>query len=585
MDDSSSIDGWLLPGTSDSQGELLAMEEALFRATTHLQVTLDSIGDAVITTDADGLIDTMNPVAEDLTGWSQSEAKGLPLLQVFQVVEAACPLPQDLTPYDDMNRNPTYGAVHHSLLLCQDGREFAIQETLSPILDREGRVSGAVLVFHDISQTQELTQQLSFQASHDLLTRLPNRSEFERRLERALRSACTDGVRHALCYLDLDQFKIINDMCGHVAGDEMLVQITTLLQSQIRSADTLARLGGDEFGILLSNCPTDKARQIAENLRQSIQNFRFEWNGESYSIGVSIGLVGIDQESPGLRELLSAADTSCFAAKDRGRNHVQVYQPDDIELTRHQGEMQWVQRISRALEEDRFCLYYQSITPVADRMAEGDHFEILLRMVDETGQLVPPMTFIPAAERYNLMPAIDRWVISTAFALLSGSSTRRQCPAGLCAINLSGASLTSDSLLDFILAQFALHSVKPESICFEITETAAIGNSIKAIQFMTKLKQQGCRFALDDFGSGLSSFAYLKTLPVDYLKIDGTFVKDIVNDPIHCAMVESIHHIGHLMGIKTIAEFVESDTIMQKLRSIGVDYAQGYAVARPQPLL
>lgn len=430
----------------------------------------------------------------------------------------------------------------------------------------------------------EATSRLSYQASHDALTGLPNRREFELRMERALSSAREQGLVHTLCYLDLDQFKVVNDTCGHVAGDELLRQIAALLQARLRDRDTLARLGGDEFGVLLQSCSLEQAQPIAELLQTLVKEYRFAWQDKSFSIGVSIGLVPISGESEGLSNLLRYADAACYAAKDRGRNRVHVYKAEDAELLKRQGEMQWVTRITRALEENRMRLYVQPILSLAPHAEADRHYEMLLRMLDDDGEIVLPMAFIPAAERYNLMTAIDRWVIGAAFSVFHQLFPQAADGQSLCTINLSGQSLCDEKFLDLIERQFILNKVPYSAICFEITETAAITNLTEAIHFIHTLKEKGCKFSLDDFGSGLSSFTYLKNLPVDFLKIDGAFVKDMESDPMDRAMVESINHIGHVMGLKTIAEFVESEWIHERLKLIGVDYVQGNWLIEPQPL-
>ncbi len=448
------------------------------------------------------------------------------------------------------------------------------------------RMTAALKMSHENLQERidEATSRLSYQASHDALTGLPNRREFEIRLERALISAREQNEAHTLCYLDLDQFKIVNDTSGHIAGDELLRQLATLLQARLRDRDTLARLGGDEFGVLLLNCNLEQAHPIADVLRQQVKDFRFVWHDNSFSIGVSIGLVAITAESEGLSGLLSYADAACYEAKDRGRNRVHVYKAEDAELVKRQGEMQWVTLITRALEENRMRLYVQPILPLYPHSGADTHFEILLRMLDDDGEVVLPMAFIPAAERYNLMPSIDRWVVGatlSAFPLLFPKAYDGQ---SVCTINLSGHSLCDEKFLDFIERQFNINHVPYAAICFEITETAAITNLTDAIRFIHALKLKGCKFSLDDFGSGLSSFTYLKNLPVDYLKIDGAFVQDMATDPMDCAMVESINHIGHILGLKTIAEYVESEMIHDHLKRIGVDYVQGNWLIEPQPL-
>ncbi len=433
---------------------------------------------------------------------------------------------------------------------------------------------------------KQAEQAIRHMAYHDALTDLVNRREFEHRLEQAITSAKERELEHALLYLDLDQFKIINDTCGHVAGDDLLRQLAVLFQEHVRENDTLARLGGDEFGILLESCPLDRAEQIAENLRQAINNYRFVWRDKPFGLSMSIGLVAISSASQTIDEIHSAADMACYAAKDLGRNRVHIYREGDRELARRHGDMQWASRIQEALEQGRFTLYCQSIVPLDPNIESVRNFECLLRLNDESGNLVNPGAFIPAAEHYNLMPALDRWVIDATFSYLDSITNGNGGTDGLgtCFINLSGVSLNEDSFFPFIHNQLRRHQLSPHTICFEITETAAISNLSRAVEFIKEIKGEGCKFALDDFGAGLSSFSYLRTIPVDFLKIDGRFVQNMMVDSMDSAIVAAINFIGDVAGVKTIAESVENKETQRKLQSIGVDYAQGYGIERPRPL-
>ena len=555
-------------------------EEALFREKESAQITLQSIGDGVVTTDAECRVEYLNPVAEDLTGWKLDDASGRPIDEIFRGFhEETCePLENPLAVAIRINR--PHKSVRPTLLIRRDGNELYIESTAAPIRSDAGRVSGGVLVFHDVSESRELNRRLSYHASHDMLTGLVNRREFEGRLELGLKNARSREAQYALCYMDLDQFKIVNDSCGHSAGDAMLGQLGALLKSKIRWRDTLARLGGDEFGVLLENCTIDEAIQTAENLLEAVQDFRFVWEDRSFRVGASIGVVPITPETASIAELLTAADSACAAAKEAGRNRVHTYQVNDIDLMRRRREMQWAARINTALEEDRFELFRMTIMPLQEHTT-GAHYELLLRMKDEQGQMVRPDVFINAAERYGITPQIDRWVIENAFRWLVSEADERKRLA-MCSINLSGQSLGDEKFLPFVIDQFDRSGLDATKICFEITETAAIASFSQANRFIQSLKELGCKFALDDFGTGLSSFGYLKHFPVDFLKIDGSFVKEILHDPIDREMVRSINEIGHLTGKQTIAEFAENDEIVDMLRGIGVDFAQGYAIDEPQ---
>jgi diguanylate cyclase (GGDEF)-like protein/PAS domain S-box-containing protein len=558
-------------------------EAELIEAKRFTEVTLHSIGDAVITTDAEGVIQYLNPVAEKLTGWRAEEAQGQPMHNVFRIIREA-----DREPVPDvvvrcLKEGQAIGLGNHTILISRNGREYAIQDSAAPICSPDGNLLGVVVVFSDITETRRIAKQMIHEASHDALTGLVNRREFERRLQRSLETVRTDRVEHTLCYLDLDQFKVINDTHGHVAGDELLRQLASLLHKKVRKRDTLARLGGDEFGVLMEHCHLDEGRRVANTLRDAVEGFRFGWEDKTFRIGVSIGLAPITEATETVANALSQADSACYAAKDRGRNRTHVYSLEDTEFVRRSGEMECVRQINQALEESRYCLYYQPIVAIEPEREEQGRYEILLRMVNEKGTLVLPAEFLPAAERYHVARKLDQWVIATIFDWL-----RRHPNAlhnlSMCSINQSGHSLGDTAFLEYVNREFEKTGIPGSKICFEITETAAIANLANAGRLITDLKRRGCKFALDDFGSGLCSFAYLRTLPIDFLKIDGVFIKSIVDNPVDFAMVKSINDMGHALGKRTVAEFVETQAILDKLREIGVDYAQGYAISQPRAL-
>jgi diguanylate cyclase (GGDEF)-like protein/PAS domain S-box-containing protein len=552
-------------------------ERALKQEKERAQITLASLGEAVISTNAYGHIDFMNAVAGDMTGWSLEEALGKTFSEV-------CPILLDEQAETEMdfvaaclNEMRSKIPLEPVILVGRQGN-LPVELSVSPIMSGHNVVQGVVAVLRDVSHTHEMARQMTWQATHDTLTGLVNRKEFERQVQEFISYSREQGSSSALLYLDLDQFKIVNDTCGHSAGDELLRQISQLLLQRVRQSDTLARLGGDEFGVILHGCDLRQAKEVADKIIEAISNFRFAWQDKFFDVGVSIGMVMLDRETLSVATALSAADVACYAAKDAGRNRSHVYQPNDAELARRHGEMQWVSRIRHALEENRFVLCVQRI-----RNLRGDGYdlhEVLIRMLDEHGNLVPPGSFISSAERYGLMPDIDRWVIDRAFkALASGTDWLKSV-----SINLSGLSLTRQGMNQYIAECQTRYSVDASRVCFEITETAAIANLTRAIAFIHDLKSRGFKFALDDFGSGLSSFSYLKNLPVDYLKIDGSFVYDMCADPIDLAMVQAINGIGHTMGIRTIAEYVNDDATLAALKNMGVDYAQGYFISQPAML-
>ena len=575
-------------GTLTDITERKKAETAVFQAKERAQVTLQSIGDAVITTDSEGRIDYMNPVAESLTGWENRDAQNRLIGDVMSVVDDATREITESPVMRCLREGQMLGLAEHTVMVNRRGQEIAIQDSAAPIRDRAGNLIGAVMVFHDVSKERRLHRALRYQASHDALTGLINRREFENRLTAAVEDARQDSeARHALLYLDLDQFKLVNDTCGHPAGDQLLKQITGVLQSRVRGGDTLARLGGDEFGILLQDCSLDQSLRVADTLRQAIRDYRFVWQDGVLAVGVSIGIVGITSETPTVANVMSAADVACYSAKDSGRNRVQLYKPDHVP-ERHR-EMHWVSKLTRACEDRSFELFYQPIVSIVQKDAAGgaapaerEHFELMLRLRDESGALIAPAEFIPAAERYNVMPSIDRWVVRQALERWVHRAGSGNKPFTI-AVNLSGTSLNDERFLEFLINELSQQPLAPGAICFEITETAAIANLSNVVYFMRELKSRGCHFALDDFGSGLSSFMYLKTLPVDYLKIDGQFVENIVRDPVDRSMVEAISQVGKAMGIATIAERVESQAVLDVLSRLGIEFAQGFHIAEPRP--
>jgi len=555
-------------------------ETRVFEEKERAQITLQSIGDGVITTDADGNVDYINPVAQDLTGWDVRSAKGTCVTEIMMIVNEHTRATVENPVIRCLKEGRVVTLAENSILITRDGEEVPIQDSAAPIRDRIGNIIGSVMVFHDVSKETRLFRQLSYQASHDSLTGLVNRREFENHLIGALERIRDSGEdTHALLYVDLDQFKVINDTFGHMAGDALLRQLTELIQASIRSTDVLARLGGDEFGILLERCDEERAVEVAESIRGSIEGYRFEWQDSFTTVRCSIGVVLVTSDNADVASVMSSADVACYSAKDMGRNQIHLYRDSDASM-RHE-EMKWVSRITSAVEENRLELFFQPIIGIGDGPGkERGHYELLLRMRDENGELVGPDQFIPSAERYNLMSTLDRWVIHEALSKLADRSAECEARYTL-AINLSGTSLSEDRFLDFVIDELEKQDLPSGAICFEITETAAISNLSRVVHFMQTLKKLGCKFSLDDFGSGLSSFTYLKNLPVDYLKIDGQFIRNVAEDSVDESMVKAIREVGHAMGIETIAERVETKQVLEKLGALGVEFAQGYYIARP----
>lgn len=565
----------------DAFNDMLSMVEyqntALIIAKDHYLALYDDNPTMVFNLSMDGTILTVNRFGAKQLDLTSDELQG-------------CSIYDFIHPEDRVAAKMLFNACieaphkvhkHELRKVCRDGGVLWVRET-ARLVSNVNQQNNLLLVCEDVTENRKLAEKIAYQASHDALTGLVNRSEFDSILQQEVKHANSEDSEHVLCYLDLDQFKVVNDTSGHLAGDELLRQLGEVLSLHIRKGDLLARLGGDEFGILMRFCTLGGAFNACEKLRNVVRDFQFAWEDRSFSVGVSIGISSINHSTGNAVEVLKEADAACYAAKEKGRNRVHVFRPDDEELASRQGEMQWVEKIRQGIDENRFVLYGQLIVPISE-CEEGLHFETLVRYQDEQGNTIPPGAFLPAAERYNMASALDKWVINNLFEWLANHADCLE-KFSLCSVNLSGLSMSDESMLGFITDTFERYSIPTNKICFEITETAAIGNLTYATKFINHLRELGCSFSLDDFGSGLSSFAYLKNLPVDYLKIDGLFVKDILDDKVDLAMVRSINEVGHVMGKKTIAEFVENKQIFDLLNELGVDYAQGYGIAKPVPL-
>jgi diguanylate cyclase (GGDEF)-like protein len=567
-----------------------------------IENTLQTIKDAVIVLNTAGQIELMNAAAEQLTGWQFSSEVPTSIDAIFHDFDSAFWGNGQLTKGQlttDQLADP-----RQILLTVRDGRELWIEYSTIPVHNHQYEQTNTILVFREFCPTSPVSQISSRKDDINPLTGLMNRYCFAEYLEKALACAVSADTEHTLCQLDLDRFKIINETCGHAAGDEFLRQVSTILQRRVRKSDILAYLEGDKFALILYHCSLEQAHHVLESLREDIYNFRFVWKDEIFRLSISVGAILLGADHHCSSQALSAASSACHTAKNHGRNRIHFLGTNDVEVKTQQGETQWVLKILKALEENQFRLYHQSIIPLISFNAGGTHrkinCEVLIRLLDESNQVIPPGNFLPAAEKYGLMPMIDRWVIQNLFQYLAAkinelrSSEPVSSPKDKVAdhslldcfytVNLSGASLNDDQFLDYVQEQFQLFSIPPEIICFEITETIAISSFSKAIQFIQQLKDIGCHFALDDFGSGMSSFGYLQQLPVDYLKIDGMFIKEILNSQTACEIVEAINRIAHVMGIQTVAEWVENDQMLTKVKHLGIDYAQGFGIAMPQPL-
>jgi len=546
--------------------------------------TLQSINEGVITTDKRGRIDYMNEAAERLTGNTSLQGVGHGFDEIVSLVDEsdrkslADPVRQCLASGTRVNLG------RKAVLLARGtGEEYSIELSVSPLKNPQQEVTGAVIVLHDVSEQRGLARQMSYQASHDALTGLVNRREFEGRLQEALEAAHSSNSSHVLCYLDLDRFKVVNDSCGHVAGDNMLREVAGLLKDAVRDSDTVGRIGGDEFAMLLIGCPLEKARQIADDVCRAVTDYRFVWKDKIFNIEVSIGLVEIGHESGTVEEVMGAADSACYVAKQRG-GHVHVYSAHDEAVARHRGDIHWLQKLQVALKENRFELYSQPIVPANAQVVDGPALEVLVRLKDENGQDVSPSEFLRAAERYRLMSLVDRWVVQTTLAALGRGALRVPADRSV-AINISGQTLGDTQFLEFVVDCFDRTGVTPSQICFEVTENSVISNIEHARRFIGVLHGMGCKFALDDFGRGLGSFSNLKNLTMDFLKIDGSFMRNLARDTVNQAMVAAMIKLARTLNFKVVAEQVEDEAALETVRKMGIDFVQGFVIGRPQPLL
>jgi len=554
-------------------------EKQLFFEKELAQTTLHSIGDGVITVDKNYTVQTINPVAEILTDVKSKDVIGENILSVYNEENSK----QKSEINNHLINNNTERSLFDFTLTKKDGEKYEVEHSITPIIDQTKNVLGAVIILRDVTKVRTMEKRLSYQASHDALTGLINRREFEVRIKQTLRNAQIENTVHSICFLDLDKFKIINDTSGHAAGDEFLKQVSNTIQSLLRQTDVLARLGGDEFGIILNSCSIEKAETICNQIIKKIRTTRFIWGENAFETGASIGIVPVTKHTASVSEIMGSVDAACYEAKNKGRNCTQIFQPDDSDFVNHQIQTSWLQKIKNAINDNDFELYFQELHSINSEKPGIKSIELLIRLNDEK-KVISPDSFIPTAERYNLMPIIDAWVIENTFEFIKKYREKHNSEIKV-SINLSGQSFSEDAILELITNKLKEdNQICKELVCFEITETATIANMSKAIKFIAQIKKMGCTFSLDDFGSGLSSFSYLKNMDVDNLKIDGVFIRDIHIDPTNRVFVESIHNISKIMGIETTAEYVENKEILNCIKSIGIDYAQGYHFAKPAPV-
>jgi diguanylate cyclase (GGDEF)-like protein/PAS domain S-box-containing protein len=583
-------------GSFDSSGDLNKMIGSLVNIhsekTNRIQLqqekdkaiaTLNSIVDAVITTDAEGIVEYENTAAERLTGVSRNDTQGKQIDKVISFYEEHSMNDIDNPVLACLETGERMNQKIYADMLDKDGTRYTVQVMATPLVRKDGKIFGAVLVLNDVTNIRVLSRRLKYQASHDILTKLINRSEFEKRVNAAITIAGSYEGNSAVLYIDLDRFKLINDICGHAAGDELLKQVAKLLRSIVGNNNSVARMGGDEFAVLIENSNVIEAEKIAEKILADLAAYRFSWDEKTFSIECSIGLAEIQPSCDGLTYILNAVDSACYLAKESGRNCIRKYCDGDDTIIERKGQERWIQHFDKAIETDGLVLYAQPIVSLAKDKPKKTSIEVLVRMLDDDGSIIPPNAFLPAVERYDRAYKLDRWIIERVFQYISAHKKQVKELTKI-SINLSGQSVAEDELLTFIQDKTREYNIDSSKICFEVTETAAIANLTTAIDLIEQLKEDGFLFALDDFGSGLSSFAYLKTLPVDYLKIDGIFVKDMQTDKVNYAMVKAIHEMSAVLDKQTIAEYVENEAVVELLTEIGVDYGQGFHLGKPEPI-
>ena len=547
--------------------------------------TLDAMGESVITVDADGHIDYINHSAEILLGQQIDQVLGKSFAEVAVLVDEADRRSLGDPVRKALNSGGRVTMGRRAVLVpANSTTERFVEISVTPLRFDGKEASGLVLVLHDTSELRGLTRQMTYQASHDALTGLVNRREFERRLQEAMDLAQSGDAGHALCYLDLDRFKVVNDTCGHTAGDNMLREVASLIKEKVRDSDTVGRIGGDEFALLLAGCPLEKARQIADDVVRSVNDYRFVWKDKIFNVGVSIGLVEIGRDGGAIEDIMNSADSACYVAKKQGGLHVHVYSAREEASARHSGEIHWLLKLQGALRDNKFELYFQPIVHARAGGVSGPALEVFVRLAGDKGQPAsPPAEFIRAAERYRLMPHVDRWVVQAVFAAL-GRGGLKLPPGRSVAINIAGQTLGDAEFLEFVVDCFDHTGAAPSDICFEVTESSVVANLDHAQRFIGVLHGMGCEFALDNFGSGLSSFSTLKTLPIDYLKIDGSFIKNLAADSVNQAMVAAMIDLSRSLNFRVVAEHVEDQYALDAVTGMGIDFVQGFMVGRPQPL-